>query len=267
MPRTWLAWTSGVPSVSKLAPTSVKGFSYLQPAAGRRCLWHGRLVSTHAIESMRGMKNREGMTTSLGAVPVPVVVEERAAQDARCRPVLRTVTVRDVQARTRHGDRRIGRRADAHGIDAEMRRHLLVALGCACVVLGVIGVVVPILPTTPLLLAAAYCFARSSERFHAWLLGNRLFGRYLRSYLDGRGLPLHAKLFTVALLWASIFVSALLLVDSTVARILLLAIGVTVTAHIALIRAKTAAAAEPERPPATQPRSSSADHAGHQGEH
>ncbi len=102
--------------------------------------------------------------------------------------------------------------------------------------LGLVGVVVPVLPTTPLLLLAAFLFARSSPRFHAWLLGNRLFGSYLRNYLEGRGLPLHAKIFTVSLLWASILLSVLVLTTNLVARIALLAVAAAVTLHIVTLR-------------------------------
>lgn len=117
-----------------------------------------------------------------------------------------------------------------------MRRRLLVGLGLACVGLGLVGVVVPVLPTTPLLLLAAFLFARSSPRFHAWLLGNRLFGRYLRGYLEGRGLPLQAKIFTIGLLWAGILVSVLVLTTNQVVRIALLSVAVAVTLHIVTIR-------------------------------
>ncbi len=70
-----------------------------------------------------------------------------------------------------------------------MSRWLLIALGWLAVVLGTLGVVLPLLPTTPFLLLAAWCFARSSPRFHHWLLYRSWFGSYLRTWQQHRALP------------------------------------------------------------------------------
>ncbi len=68
-------------------------------------------------------------------------------------------------------------------------RTLLIVCGTLCVGLAVVGIFVPILPTTPFLLLAAVCYARSSQRFLAWLLTNRWFGSYIKNYREGRGIP------------------------------------------------------------------------------
>ncbi len=83
-----------------------------------------------------------------------------------------------------------------------MRRWLLMALGWLAMVLATLGVVLPLLPTTPFLLLAAWCFARSSPRFHYWLLYRSWFGSYLRHWQTHRALPPGAKLkalLTIAL--------------------------------------------------------------------
>ena len=82
-------------------------------------------------------------------------------------------------------------------------RLLLNALGAACVVLALLGVFLPLLPTTPFLLLASACFARGSVRMHNWLRTNRLFGRYLRDWEDGRGLPARGKAAILLLMWGS----------------------------------------------------------------
>lgn len=74
-----------------------------------------------------------------------------------------------------------------------MKRILLIILGWVCVVLATLGVVLPLLPTTPFLLLAAWCFARSSPRFHYWLLYRSWFGGYLRHWQEHRALPPKAK--------------------------------------------------------------------------
>jgi uncharacterized membrane protein YbaN (DUF454 family) len=113
---------------------------------------------------------------------------------------------------------------------------LLVAAGFLFVGLGVVGIVVPLLPTTPLLLLAAACFARSSERFYRWLLGNRWFGAYVRDYREGRGVPTRVKIFSIALLWVVILSSAAFAVSNVVVRVILIAVAVGVTVHIVFIR-------------------------------
>jgi uncharacterized membrane protein YbaN (DUF454 family) len=116
------------------------------------------------------------------------------------------------------------------------KRRLLIAAGTLCAGLGIIGIFVPILPTTPFLLLAAACYMRSSERFYRWLTNNRVFGAYVRNYIEGRGMPIRIKLATILLLWLAIGLSIAFAVQSLVIRIILISIAVGVTIHIALIR-------------------------------
>jgi len=102
--------------------------------------------------------------------------------------------------------------------------------------LGIIGVFIPILPTTPFLLLAAACYMRSSERFYQWLINNRIFGAYVRNYIEGRGMPVRTKIFTILLLWLTIGFSITFGVQNIVIRIVLICLAIGVTAHIGLIR-------------------------------
>jgi len=88
-----------------------------------------------------------------------------------------------------------------------MKRVLLIILGWICVVLATLGVVLPLLPTTPFLLLAAWCFARSSPRFHHWLLHRSWFCSYLRHWQQHRALPKGAKPKAVALILVTFAVS------------------------------------------------------------
>jgi hypothetical protein len=115
-------------------------------------------------------------------------------------------------------------------------RLLLAIAGTVFVGLGVIGIFIPILPTTPFLLLAAACYARSSPRFYHWLLNNRWFGAYIDNYRQKRGMPLKIKMMTVALLWLTIGVSAAFAVQSLTVRIILVLIAAGVSIHILSIK-------------------------------
>lgn len=130
-----------------------------------------------------------------------------------------------------------GRRGDAPGEMREGIRLLLIIAGTACVVLGVVGMFLPILPTTPFLLLAAVCYARSSRRFYHWLLTNRWFGRYIRNYREGRGIPLREKAAIILLLWLTIVYAAWFVARPWWLKAILLGIAVGVTIH--LVKTKT----------------------------
>jgi uncharacterized membrane protein YbaN (DUF454 family) len=116
------------------------------------------------------------------------------------------------------------------------KRRLLIGAGTLSTGLGIIGVFVPILPTTPFLLLAAACYMRSSERFYQWLINNRIFGAYVRNYIEGRGMPIRIKILIILLLWLTIGLSITFGVQNIVIRIVLICIAIGVTVHIILIR-------------------------------
>lgn len=108
---------------------------------------------------------------------------------------------------------------------------VLIIVGMVSVVLGVLGLFLPLLPTTPFLLLASACFARGSDRMHRWLLGHGVFGAYLRSYEEGRGIPLRGKLVAIIVLWISMGVS-IAMCTQPVLRASLAAIGAAVTLYL-----------------------------------
>jgi uncharacterized membrane protein YbaN (DUF454 family) len=118
-------------------------------------------------------------------------------------------------------------------------RALWLAVGLICVLLGTIGMVLPILPTTPFLLAAAACFCKSSTKMYDWLLNNKWFGEYIRSYREGRGLPMRTKITALTVMWATIGVSTVFLLNRLLPpqlilpmQIVMIAIAVGVSIHI-----------------------------------
>ncbi|MFC1865355.1 YbaN family protein [Chloroflexota bacterium] len=117
-----------------------------------------------------------------------------------------------------------------------IKRLLFVTLGTLFLGVGIIGIVIPILPTTPFLLLATSFFARGSDKFHNWLLNSRILGAYIRHYIDGKGMPLKVKLFTIALLWTAISFTVAFVFDELVMRIALVFVAIGVSVHIVLIK-------------------------------
>jgi uncharacterized membrane protein YbaN (DUF454 family) len=112
-----------------------------------------------------------------------------------------------------------------------MKKTLLNIAGVIALLLAILGLFLPLLPTTPFLLLASACFARGSTRLHRWLLQHRVFGAYLRNVEAGNGIPLRAKIVALALMWTSLGVSFLRF-EHTGLRILLLAIGCAVSIYL-----------------------------------
>jgi uncharacterized membrane protein YbaN (DUF454 family) len=98
--------------------------------------------------------------------------------------------------------------------------------------LGVLGIFLPLLPTTPFLLLAAAMWLRGSPRLYEWLMDNKCLGAYIRNFRETRAIPLRAKIVSVAMLWATILLSAFLAVNAWWLRVLLLLVAVGVTWHI-----------------------------------
>jgi hypothetical protein len=112
------------------------------------------------------------------------------------------------------------------------------AAGTFFLSLGIVGIAVPLLPTTPFLLLAASCYLRGSARMYRWLMTNRYFGQYLKDYRAGRGMPLKIKIGTVTLLWAVITISAIFATSVTIIRIGLFVVAMGVTIHIVTLKTK-----------------------------
>ncbi|MDO5731204.1 YbaN family protein [Corynebacterium sphenisci] len=113
-------------------------------------------------------------------------------------------------------------------------RVLLLALGVTCTGIGALGVVLPLLPTTPFLLLAAVCFARASPRLHDALLAHRVLGPYIRDYRNGT-MTRGQLIRTIGLLWASLLLSAVLVAKPVVWAVLGV-IGGAVSWHLLSMR-------------------------------
>ncbi|MBX0359505.1 YbaN family protein [Halobacillus sp. Nhm2S1] len=90
----------------------------------------------------------------------------------------------------------------------QMVRVLLIVIGSISLVLGVLGIVLPLVPTTPFLLLTGACYVRSSDRLYNWLMSNKWFGSYIKNYKAGRGIPVRAKVSLLIMIWFSFLFSA-----------------------------------------------------------
>ncbi|MGB1657758.1 MAG: YbaN family protein [Longimicrobiales bacterium] len=113
-----------------------------------------------------------------------------------------------------------------------IRRGVYFSVGAVSVALGVIGIFVPLWPTTCFLLLAGWCFARSSLRAERWLHENRLFGRYLSDYREHGMISSRVRATSVATLWVFIVISGILLTSQLWAVALLLLIAIAITVHL-----------------------------------
>ncbi|MHC1705618.1 MAG: YbaN family protein [Tenuifilaceae bacterium] len=117
-----------------------------------------------------------------------------------------------------------------------IKRAILLFFGILALVLGFIGVFVPLLPTTPFLLIASYCFVRSSNRFNSWLLNNRVLGPFIKDYVNKRAIKKKIKWITIIVLWTTILISIVLIKSFLWVKILLIVIAAGVTIHIVSLR-------------------------------
>ena len=123
-------------------------------------------------------------------------------------------------------------RTQVHENHSQLVKGLLVVAGTVSVALGVLGIVLPIVPTTPFLLLAAACYARSSERFYVALMTNRFFGPYIRDWREKRGLTLGMKLWIIFVLASTMGVSAIFFVPLLPVKVLLAIVGTGVSVYV-----------------------------------
>lgn len=118
-----------------------------------------------------------------------------------------------------------------------IRRGAYLAAGTLCVALAAIGIILPMLPTTPLLLLAAACYARSSDRFYNWLIHHRIFGQFIRNYREKGGINLRQKILAISVIGLVISVSVFFGTQLWLIRGSLLAVAFGVSIY--LLRLKT----------------------------
>lgn len=109
---------------------------------------------------------------------------------------------------------------------------LLITIGTLSIGLGVIGIVVPLLPTTPLILLGAVCYVKSSEKLYQKLIKNKWLGAYIKDFREKNGITRRNKILSISLMWLSIGGTILFMDVSFLLGSILIIIAVTVSAYI-----------------------------------
>ncbi len=111
-------------------------------------------------------------------------------------------------------------------------KYIGIFLGSLSLVLGVIGIFLPVLPTTPFLLLAAALYVRSSEKLYHWLIHQKYLGTYIRNFREHKAIPLHAKVLSVSMVWITLIYCALSISQSIWLSGGFLLLAAAVTFHI-----------------------------------
>ncbi len=117
-------------------------------------------------------------------------------------------------------------------------KYFYLTSGFLLVAIGVIGIFLPLLPTTIFLILASICFLKSSPKANDWLRNHKILGGYIDNYQNKTGLTRNAKIANIITLWTSISLSAVLLTNEFYFRIILLTIAIGVTIHLLMIKTK-----------------------------
>lgn len=113
-----------------------------------------------------------------------------------------------------------------------MKKILLITLGTLSLILGIIGILMPVLPTTPFLLLSLACYTKSSERLYRFIIKNKYLSQYVEYYISQKGIPIKEKKKAITLIWITIGISIVFFIESKVIKILLLIIALSVSIYI-----------------------------------
>ncbi|MEM0448950.1 MAG: YbaN family protein [Methanomassiliicoccales archaeon] len=112
-----------------------------------------------------------------------------------------------------------------------------IGIGTISLAIGIMGIIIPLLPTTPFLLFAAFCYSRGSRKLHTLILRHKYLGAYIRAYEKGEGISYSVKATSLLLLWGAMSITIVFFIDEVIIMILIVLIGLAISAHILLLRA------------------------------
>ena len=111
-------------------------------------------------------------------------------------------------------------------------KYLFAFLGTVSLVLGIMGIFLPVLPTTPFLLLSAAMYMRSSQRLYEWLMSHKHLGAYIRNFREHKALPLRVKTVSVTMVWITLLYCAIFVAEEWWMRAMFITIAIGVTIHI-----------------------------------
>jgi uncharacterized membrane protein YbaN (DUF454 family) len=121
---------------------------------------------------------------------------------------------------------------DDSRVSGKMMRSIYIIVGTIALVIGAIGLFLPVIPTTPLVILAAACYYRGSDRLHNWILSSRWFGETVKNYQEGRGLTRDTKVRAISMMWAMILISAWFFVSNFFVRVAIICVAIGVTVYL-----------------------------------
>ena len=116
--------------------------------------------------------------------------------------------------------------------EKKITKYILASIGLFSLGLGILGIFLPLLPTTPFLLLSAALFMKSSKRLYNWLMNHKYLGKHLKNYIEHKTISLRSKISSISLLWITILLTAIYVVENIIVKIVLLIIASAVTFHI-----------------------------------
>ena len=125
-----------------------------------------------------------------------------------------------------------GVEGDGESLTIKMKKAFYIILGTIALVIGFVGLFLPVIPTTPLVLLAAACYYRSSNRLHNWILRSKWFGETIENYQAGKGLTKITKIRAIVLMWVMITISVVYFVENFLIQLLLLGIAFAVSLYL-----------------------------------
>lgn len=114
----------------------------------------------------------------------------------------------------------------------KVRRTVYIVLGTAFLILGAIGIFVPLLPTTPFWLLTCWFYIRSSETLYARVMRNRYFGSYIRDFVEDKAIPMRSKIISLGVMWTSAVLTSVFLIERWWVMASLFLITTAVSWHI-----------------------------------
>lgn len=111
-------------------------------------------------------------------------------------------------------------------------RYLLTIFGLISLSLGIIGIFLPVLPTTPFLLLSAALFLRSDRRLYDWLLGHKRLGPYIKNFMVNKAIPLRVKVLSISMIWITLLYCAIAVVDNWILRAMFIVLAIAISIHI-----------------------------------